>query len=109
MTSVIAVLKIVLAFASTDAAQRIIRQTVAWVINWALKKYMLDRERGRDLAAWADLAAKVSEASACLSASIADGVVTDAEAKEAHAAIEAALDAWAEAKPTPAAYKAAVE
>ena len=30
MTSVLAILKVVLAFASTEAAQRIIRQTVAW-------------------------------------------------------------------------------
>ena len=109
MTSVLAVLKIVLAFASTEAAQRVIRQTVAWVINWALKKYLIDRDKGRDLDQWADLAAKVSEASACLSAAIADGVMTDAESAEVHAkfapVIAAALDAWADAKPTPDAYR----
>ena len=101
MTAILSVTKIVLMWASSEAGVRIIQQMVAWLLNWSLKKFLVDRGSGNSLKTWATLSKHVSEASAVFAAAIEDGDVTTEEANECRAALSKVLEAWSEAKPTP--------
>jgi hypothetical protein len=105
MGSVTALLSVILAWAKTEAAVRMIMQIVAWLLNWAAKKYLLDRGRGNDVAFFSYLAEKLSECSAVFSRIVADGVITDDESDEATSALMPVLEAWSKREPTPQAYK----
>jgi len=98
-------LKITLAWCSSQAGMDLIQQLVAWLLNWALKRYMVDRDRGDDLELYAKVAEHVAEASGVFSRAIADGEISTPDAEECRAAIMKILSAWANREPTPAEFK----
>ena len=105
MASVTALFSVLLAWAKTEAAVRMIMQTVAWLLNYAAKRYLSDKSKGTNIEFYCYLSGKIAELSAVFSRIVADGVVTEAEADEAAKALMPVLDAWSKREPTPQEYK----